>query len=121
MDISKTIAELKKDPAFAQNVGMILIHNGIVRGWSRKDGGNVTAVDISVDRVRLEELRREFEARPGIHKVVIEARDGRLSVGDDVLFLLVAGDVRENVAPALVDLLNRAKSEAFRKNEIMVA
>ncbi|MBA3002992.1 MAG: molybdenum cofactor biosynthesis protein, partial [Desulfurivibrio sp.] len=36
MDISKTIAEMKKNPAFAENVGMVLVHNGVVRGWSRK-------------------------------------------------------------------------------------
>ena len=32
MDISQTIAEMKQDPNFADNVGMVLIHNGIVRG-----------------------------------------------------------------------------------------
>ena len=37
MDISQAIAELKKTPGFSENVGMILVHNGVVRGWSRKD------------------------------------------------------------------------------------
>ncbi len=32
MDISKTIATMKQDPEFAENVGMVLIHNGTVRG-----------------------------------------------------------------------------------------
>ncbi len=122
MDISKTIAELKKDPAFAQNVGMILVHNGVVRGWSRKEGQpEVTAVDISVDRAKLEALRREYEQRPGIFRVVVEARDGHLQVGDDVLFIVVAGDIRENVKPVLADLLDRIKAEAFKKQEIMLA
>jgi molybdopterin synthase catalytic subunit len=122
VDISKTIAELKKDPAFAQNVGMILVHNGVVRGWSRKEGQpEVTAVDISVDRAKLEALRREYEQRPGIFRVVVEARDGHLQVGDDVLFIVVAGDIRENVKPVLADLLDRIKAEAFKKQEIMLA
>ena len=37
MNISETIAEMKKNPEFAKNVGMILVHNGVVRAWSRKD------------------------------------------------------------------------------------
>ena len=41
MDISKTIAELKARPDFNDNVGMILVHNGTVRGWSRKDRATV--------------------------------------------------------------------------------
>ena len=41
MDITKTINEMKKEPGFADNVGMILVHNGVMRGWSRKDRSNV--------------------------------------------------------------------------------
>ena len=37
MDITRTIADMKKEPEFADHVGMILTHNGVVRGWSRKD------------------------------------------------------------------------------------
>jgi molybdopterin synthase catalytic subunit len=117
MDITKTIAELKTDPEFANNVGMILIHNGVVRGWSRAAEGDVSEVDIAVDRDRIEELRREYEARPGIYRVVVEAIDGVRKIGDDVLFIVVAGDIRENVKPALAELLDRIKSEAVTKKE----
>lgn len=119
MDISRTIAELKKDPQFAANVGMILVHNGVVRGWSRKDRQDVSCVEIAVDLERLQALCREFETRPGIHKVLAEARQGCLKPGDDVLFLLVAGDIRENVKPALADLLDRVKLEAVSKKELL--
>ena len=119
MDISKTIAELKKDPAFVDNVGMILVHNGVVRGWSRKDRAGVSQIDIRVDRAKVEEIRREFEAKPGIYKILVEAHDGRLSPGDDVLFLVVAGDIREHVKPVLADLLDRIKAEAVSKTEHM--
>lgn len=119
MDISKTIAELKKDPQFAANVGMILVHNGVVRGWSRKDHHDVTGVDISVDLSRVEALRREYETRPGIYKVLVEAHQGHMRPGDDVLFILVAGDIRENVKPVLADLLDRIKAEAVTKNELL--
>ena len=42
----------------------------------------------------------------------------RFSPGDDLLFILVAGDIRENIKPVLADLLDRIKSEAIRKTEI---
>ncbi|MGE4319677.1 MAG: molybdenum cofactor biosynthesis protein MoaE [Deferribacterales bacterium] len=117
MDISKTIAELKKDPKFAENVGMILVHNGIVRGWSRGDGSSVTAMEVKNDYDKIEEIRRDVENMEGIYKVVIEAREGVMKPGDDVLFLIVCGDIRENVKPALGILLDRVKSEAVTKKE----
>ena len=37
MDINKTLQELKARPGFADHVGMMLVHNGVVRAWSRGD------------------------------------------------------------------------------------
>lgn len=121
MDISATIAQLKKDPQFAQKVGMVLVHNGIVRGTSRQDGKAVTCVEVRPDHARIAELCREYEARPGIYKVLAEAASGRLTVGDDLLFIVVAGDFRENVKPVLAELLDRIKAEAVVKQETCVS
>ena len=118
MDISKAIAELKKEPGFADNVGMVLVHNGMVRGWSRKDHSEVTGIEITPDLEKMEEIRQEIEAREGIFRAVAHARSGLMQPGDDVLFLIVAGDIRENVKPALADFLDRVKSEAVTKREI---
>jgi molybdopterin synthase catalytic subunit len=41
-----------------------------------------------------------------------------LQPGDDLLFIVVAGDIRENVKPVLADLLDRIKAEAVSKSEI---
>ena len=118
MDISKTIAAMKKEPGFTENVGMILVHNGVVRGWSRSDRKTVTSIEVSVDGPKIEELRQEYEEKDGIYKVVVEYRSGLLHPGDDVLFIVVAGDIRENVKPVLADLLDRIKSEAVSKKEM---
>ena len=118
MDISKTIAELKQDPAFAENVGMVLVHNGTVRGWSRGDRSAVSQIEVSADLEKIEQIRQETEQLEGIYKVVIEAHSGVKQPGDDLLFLIVAGDIRENVKPALATLLDRVKSEAISKKEI---
>lgn len=118
MDISKTIAVMKQDPEFAQNVGMILVHNGIVRGWSRADHSSVSCIDVAVNEEKVAQIRSEVEQLAGIYKVVVETRAGMMKPGDDLLFLIVAGDIRENVKPALALLLDRIKSEAIHKNEI---
>jgi molybdopterin synthase catalytic subunit len=120
MDISKTIVQMKEDPDFAENVGMVLVHNGVVRGWSRGDHAKVTEIEVSVDHGKAEKVRQEIEKMPGIHKIVLKACEGILKPGDDLLFLLVAGDIRENVKPALALLLDRIKTEAVSKKEIQM-
>ncbi|MEF2231792.1 MAG: molybdenum cofactor biosynthesis protein MoaE [Pseudodesulfovibrio sp.] len=118
MDINNALAALKREPGFAENVGMILVHNGIVRAWSRADHAEVTAIEVTPDLERMEEIRKEIEAREGIFRAVAHARSGLMQPGDDVLFLIVAGDIRENVKAALADFLDRVKSEAVTKREI---
>lgn len=118
MDINKTIAALKARPDFAENVGMILIHNGTVRGWSRKDHSTVTSLEVRVDQSHIERLRQEFLQSPGIYDIIVEAWDGRRCVGDDLLYIVVAGDIRENVKSVLAQLLDRIKQEAVSKQEL---
>ncbi len=117
MDISKTIAGMKKRPDFNDNVGMILVHNGTVRSWSRKDRSSVSAIEVRADSDRIAALREEFLQFPGIYDIVIETCSGLLQPGDDLLFIIVAGDIREHVKPVLADLLDRIKSEAVSKTE----
>jgi len=118
MDITQTIENLKREPAFAENVGMILVHNGIVRAWSRKDRAQVSSIEVTPDHGRIEALRREYEHKPGIYKIIVEAASGTLKPGDDLLFIVVAGDIRENVKPVLAELLDRIKAEAVTKHEL---
>lgn len=120
MDISKTIAQMKQDPGFADNVGMVLIHNGIVRGWSRSDGATVCQMEVVSDLDKIEQIRCDVEQMQGIYKVAVEARSGIMQPGDDILFLVVAGDIREHVKPALALLLDRVKAEGVTKREVGV-
>ncbi|MFH0814460.1 MAG: molybdenum cofactor biosynthesis protein MoaE [Pseudomonadota bacterium] len=118
MDISKVIAEMKKEPGFSENVGMILIHNGVVRGWSRQGHKPVTSIEVAVDEPKIAALREEYSKKPGIYRILIEHHAGRLNLGDDLLFILVAGDIRENVKPVLSELLDRIKTDAVTKSEL---
>lgn len=117
MDITRTIEQLKQEPGFSENVGMVLIHNGVVRAWSRKDRAHVSSIEVKPDHGRIESLRREYECKPGIYKIIVEAACGTLKPGDDLLYIIVAGDIRENVKPVLAELLDRIKAEAVTKHE----
>ena len=117
MDINKTLQELKARPGFTEHVGMMLVHNGVVRGWSRKDHAPVSAVRVSHDNTKMREICREMEQRPGIFAIVAQAEEGLLKPGDDLLFLVVAGDIREHVKATFAELLDRIKAEAVIKQE----
>lgn len=120
MDISKAIQKIKAEPGFTDNVGMIMVHNGIVRGWSRKERQKVDSITIEPDLVKMQAICRELETRPGIFRIVAHANSGLMKPGDDVLFLIVAGDLRENVKATFSELLDRIKAEAVFKQEVLV-
>jgi len=117
MDISKTIAALKKEPGFTEKVGMVLVHNGVVRGTARKDGAPVDSVTVTVDQEKMAALCREYQAKPGIFRVLAQASSGTYRPGDDLLFIIVAGALREHVKPVFSEVLDRIKAEAISKDE----
>ena len=71
MDITRTIEEMKREPGFAAQVGMILVHNGIVRAWSRKDRSAVATIDVSANNDKIRALADEYSKKPGIYKIII--------------------------------------------------
>ena len=120
MNINNALAELKQRPGFADNVGMVLIHNGVVRSWSRKDHKNVTSINIRQDKEKIRAICEEMEKKPGIFAIAWEALEGDFKPGDDILFLIVAGDIRENVKATFSELLERIKSEGVTKQEYYI-
>lgn len=121
MNINQTLADIKKRPGFSDHVGMMLVHNGVVRNWSRNGGAKVASVTVKPDHERIASLCRELEKMPGIFCMEAQANEGTLYPGDDLLFLVVAGDIRENVQTAFSTLLNRIKAEAVSKTEHLQA
>jgi len=116
MNLAALVAAVKAHPEF-HNAGMVLCHNGVVRASSR-DGRPVDGLSVAVNHPRLAAILREARQRPGIIDVqAVIAEDQRLSVGDDVMLLVVAGDVRENVIACLQDTLNAIKTTVTQKTE----
>ena len=119
MNINALIDQIKQRYDYAR-VGMILSHNGVVRGTSR-DGRPVSGLRVKVDREKLKAVVAQHKKRPGITEILVEINaDKDLKVGDDVMALVVAGDVRENVLATLSDTLNAIKSTVTSKTEFFI-
>ena len=115
MSLTALIDQVRSRPDASQ-IGMILSHTGIVRGTSR-DGRRVSGFDLSVDWKKLDAIVSEHKKRPGIVEILIEIHEGFLSVGDEVMCLVVAGSIRDQVIPTLQDTLNAIKKEVTSKRE----
>jgi molybdopterin synthase catalytic subunit len=110
------LEEIKQGPESAR-IGMYLMHNGVVRGTTR-DGTPVAGMDLSYDTDRLRGILREIEGRPGVVAVKVWVNEGRLAVGDDIMRVLIAGDIRENVFGALQEMVRLIKTECVKEWEI---
>jgi len=115
MDMNRMINSLKKHPDFPK-MGMIASHLVVVRGTSL-NGQEVTGIEITYDQEKLSTIANETKQIPGIVEVLIETFEGRLNVGDDIMAVVVGGDTRDHVFPALVETVNRIKAEAAKKKE----
>ena len=119
MNANELIAKIKAHPEYEQ-VGMILCHNGVVRGTSR-DGRKVSGLRVAADWQQLDKVLAEQRARPGIIDIQVEiAADRDLKLGEDVMLLVVAGDIRDNVLAVLGDTLNAIKHTVTAKTEFFV-
>ena len=118
MNISQEIQKLKKLPDFAEKVGMILVHNGIVRATSR-NGEKVAKLKVIVDYDKVNSYVKEYSANKGIFKIIVQANQGDFFPLDDLLFIIVAGDIRDNVKNTLSNLLEDIKTKCIKKEEIL--
>jgi molybdopterin synthase catalytic subunit len=110
------ITEIKKetDP---EGLGMISIHNGLVRATS-KEGRPVKGMKLTCDLKKLEQAVAEHEKRQGVSAIRVWINQGELAVGDDIMRLLVAGRFRTDVLPVFESLLTTIKREIVREQEI---
>jgi len=115
-DVSAWVDEVKALPE-ADGVGMLLVHQGIVRGTSRS-GEPVTGMELRADRARLDEALAEAGTWAGVVAVRAWVNEGTLAVGDDIMKVLVAGDIRDNVFAALQRLVSVLKREVVTEREL---
>ena len=106
-----------KQRANPEDLGMILVHNGIVRGTS-KLGRPVQGMKLSYDQKRLNSVIPIFKQRTGVVEVKVWINSGNLKVGDNIMFLLVAGRFRTDVLPVFEQMLSLIKNEIVAEEEV---
>lgn len=121
--VDEWLRQAKAD-ASAADCGMFLIHNGVVRrsARARVRQGDDTAPDVvgmsfSYDRDKTAAAIREAEAMEGISCVRVWMNEGELRVGDDIMYVLVGGDIRPRVIDALQTLVGKLKNECVIEKE----
>lgn len=117
------LAEAKRLEA-AGKIGMYLVHNGVVRQSARAavregktDAAPVTGMHFSYDEGKVEEVIAQTYRLEGIAHIRVWLNEGELEVGDDIMYVLVGGDIRPHVIDALQYLVGRIKSECVVEKE----
>ena len=117
------LKEAKAHPS-AANVGMYLVHNGTVRQTAKAkvrmgddQAAPVTGMLFSYDEKKLEEAVSKTYAMDGIYYIKVWLNQGELQVGDDIMYVLIGGDIRPHVVDALQFLVGTIKSTCVQEIE----
>lgn len=115
--------EAKQSPDAAR-IGMYLCHTGVVREDSRatvREGAindrPVTGMIFSYDEDKLAIAINAALDQPGIYYVKVWLNEGHLSVGEDIMHILIGGDIRPHVIDALDGLVNTIKTTCVTEVE----
>lgn len=115
--------EAKAAPS-ADKVGMYLAHNGVVRGTSRaevregaENAAPVTGMVFSYNKEKVNAAVADTYKLDGIHYVRVWLNEGELKVGDDIMFVLIGGDIRPHVVDALDFLVGTLKNQCVSETE----
>lgn len=122
--LDEWLREAKSAPD-AGKCGMYLTHCGTVRESARArvrsgDGAAapVRGMRFSYDGEKMRAAVDETLSMEGIHFVRAWLADGELAVGDDIMRVLIGGDIRPRVVGALEYLVGRLKSECVSEEEL---
>ena len=122
--IDQWLREAKEDPA-ASKCGMYLIHNGTVRQTARakvrqsaENTDAVTGMVFRFDAAKIDQAVRKAKEMPGIYYIRVWLNEGQLSLGDDIMLVLVGGDIRPHVIDALQALVGTIKNDCVLEQEL---
>lgn len=121
--IDTWLKEAKNDPCAAQ-CGMFLTHNGIVRETARtrvregdQSASSVTGMYFSYDEEKVNAAIEKTYRMEGIYYIRVWLNEGDLTVGDDIMYVLIGGDIRPRVVDALQELVGTIKNECVIEKE----
>lgn len=121
--IDQWLKEAKADPS-AERIGMYLTHNGTVRQTAKatvREGNNdlpkVAGMYFSYDEEKVQKVIEDTYKMEGIYYIRVWLNEGELSVGDDIMYVLIGGDIRPHTIDAMQSLVGTIKRECVVEKE----
>ena len=118
------LKEAKAHPS-APLCGMYLTHNGTVRRTAKarvrygaEDTREVTGMVFSYDEEKVNAVIADARKLEGIYYIRVWLNEGQLNLGDDIMYVLIGGDIRPRVVDALQYLVGRIKNECVVETEL---
>ena len=109
----------------APKIGMYLTHNGTVRQTAKalvRNGAEnteaVTGMIFSYDAAKVDSIIADTYKMGGIYYIKVWLNEGELDLGDDIMYVLIGGDIRPRVVDALQYLVGRVKNECVVETEL---
>lgn len=110
----------------ADQVGMYLVHNGVVRKSPRAQVREGAPADVEVvgmsfdyDEAKVQAAIEATKCLNGVFYVRVWCNRGQLEVGDTIMQVLIGADIRPHAVDALQSLVGEIKSNCVREDEIL--
>lgn len=107
--IEGLVQELKRAYGVS-HAGAILTFNGIVREWTGTERTEYLEFDETVDTL-VESIQKEMESVPGIIGARFHHRKGRLYAGEDITYIAILAEHRQEAFAAARNAVDRLKRE----------
>jgi molybdopterin synthase catalytic subunit len=123
INVNDVIENIKKGQDFSK-AGAIGLFIGVVRGETLEGGVKVEKLTLEAYEEKADEVLNkicdDLTQKPGIVDMQIHHLTGEFKVGEDLVYVAVAGGHREQVFPVLREAVERYKSEApiFKKEHV---
>lgn len=109
----------------APKIGMYLTHNGTVRQTAKakvrygdENTKPVTGMIFSYDEEKVDAVIADTYNMDGIYYIRVWLNEGELKTGDDIMYVLIGGDIRPRIVNALNYLVGRIKDECVVEKEL---
>jgi molybdopterin synthase catalytic subunit len=125
LSVSKLLSNIKKNSNF-ERAGAIALFIGVARGETL-EGEKVQKLMLEAYEEKANEVLAkicdDLSQKPGIVDVQIHHLLGEFNIGEDLVYVSVAGSHRTDVFPVLREAVERYKKEApiFKKERVMNA
>ena len=123
-----TFEKMMKEAKASKNAskcGMFLLHNGVVRVDAKskvregqKNTKKIVGMVFDYDNKKVDAAIKKALKMKGIYYIKVWLNRGKLKVGDDIMLVLVGGDIRPRVIDCLQTLVGEIKSKCVIENEI---